>query len=79
MHYFFYIYIYAYIYIYVRIASTYRHVCCQACDERGRDGVGDGGVGTLRFFSCGSNDVEADEGIETRRSPFEHLHGGLSI
>lgn len=80
---FIYIYIfmhtYIFMYIYVCIASTYRHVCCQARDERGCDGVGDGGVGTLRFFSCGSDDVEADEGIETRRSPFEHLHGGSSI
>lgn len=66
-------------YVYVLIASTYGHICCQARDERGRDGIGDGGVGTLRFFSRGSDDVEADEGIETRRSPFEHLCGGRSI
>lgn len=66
-------------YIDICIASTYGHICCQARDERCRDGVGDGGVGTLRFFSCGSDDVEADEGIETRRSPLEHLRGGSSV
>lgn len=61
------------------MASTYGHVCRQARDERGRDGVGDGGVGILRFFSRGSNDVKADEGVETGRSPFEHLCGGASV
>ena len=82
MHIYMYLYIHMHTYIFMCvclcIASTYGHICCQARDERGRDGVGDGGVGTLGFFSRGSNDVEADEGIETRRSPFEHLRGGSS-
>lgn len=66
-------------YICTHVAGTYRHVCCQARNEGGRDGVGDGGVGALCFFSCGSNDVEANEGIETCCSPFEHLHRGRSV
>jgi len=70
---------YIFTYVDICIASTYGHICRQACDERGRDGIGDGGVGTFCFFSRGSDDVKADEGVETRRGPFEHLRGGPSV
>lgn len=76
------IYIYAYTHIYVHshcVETTYRHISCQARDERGCDGVGDGGVGILRLFSRGCNDVKANEGIETGRSPLEHLWGGSNL
>lgn len=62
--------------IHTCVGTTYRHISCQARDERGCDGVGDGGVGILCLFSRGSNDVKANEGIETGRSPLEHLWGG---
>lgn len=78
-----YIYVYMHPYIFMHIhtcaGATYRHISCQARDERGCDGVGDGGVGVLGLLSCGSNDVEANEGIETGCSPLEHLWGGSNI
>lgn len=66
-------------YIHTCVGTTYGHISCQARDERGCDGVGDGSVGILGLLSRGSNDVEANEGIETGRSPFEHLQGGSNI
>lgn len=53
--------------------ATYRDVGCEAGDERGGDGVGDGGVGTLGLLSCGGDDVKANKGIETRRRPLHDL------
>lgn len=70
---------YIFIYIHTCVGITYRHISCQARDKRGCDGVGDGGVGILRLFSRGSNDVKANEGIEAGCSPLEHLWGRSNI
>lgn len=54
---------------------TDRHVGSEACDQRGGDGVRDGGVGVFRLLSCRCDDVEADEGVETGRCSLHHLNG----
>ena len=57
----------------VHVRSTYGHVCGEAGDQRGGDGVGDGGVGVLGLLARGGDDVEADEGVEAGGRALHHL------
>lgn len=59
--------------MFVVLTVTHRDVGSEAGDERGSDGIGDGGVGTLGLLSCCSNDVKSDEGIETGGRTLHHL------
>lgn len=43
---------------------THRDIGSEAGDQRGSDGIGDGCVGTLGFFSRGGYDVKPNKGIE---------------
>lgn len=52
---------------------THRDVGSEAGDERGSDGIGDGGVWTLGLLSCCSNDVKSNKGIETGGCALHHL------
>lgn len=53
--------------------STDRHVGGEAGDQRGGDGVRDGGVWVFRLLSRRRDDVEADEGVEASRCTLHHL------
>jgi len=53
--------------------GTHRDVGSEAGDERGGDGVGDGGVGTLGLLSCCSNNVKPNEGVEASGCTLHHL------
>lgn len=52
---------------------THRDIGSEAGDERGSDGIGDRGVGTLGLFPRSSNDVKPDKGIETGSCTLHHL------
>lgn len=55
---------------------THRNVGSEAGDQRGSDGVRDGGVGTLGFLSSSRYDVKSYKGIEASSCT---LHDLLSI
>lgn len=52
---------------------TYRNIGCQTGNQGSCDSIWNRGVGTLCFLSCGSNDVKADEGIETCGCTLQNL------
>jgi hypothetical protein len=54
--------------------GTYRHICCQADDQGGSDGIRDGRIGVLGFLSSGGDDVKANESIETCGCSLQHLY-----
>jgi len=58
---------------------TYGHVGGEAGDQRGGDGVGDGGVGVLGLLARGGDDVEADEGVEAGGRALHHLGRGGEV
>lgn len=57
---------------------THRDVGGEAGDERGGDGVGDGGVRTLGLLSRRSDDVESNKGVEAGGRSLHHLEPNRS-
>ena len=57
----------------VCVCVTYGHVGGEAGDQRGGDGVGDGGVGVLGLLARGGDDVKTDEGVEAGGRALHHL------
>ncbi len=52
---------------------THRDVRCEAGDERRGYGIWNRSVRALGLFSCGGDNIKANEGVETGRSSLHDL------
>lgn len=57
----------------ILIIEMYRDIGSEAGEQRGGNGVRDGGVGVPGLLPCSGDDVKANEGVKTGGGALHHL------